>query len=79
MLNRTQSVGIYPISLKEYEENLDGSVEERLNRMKKMSYRPQAARRVYIPKGNGKQRPLGIFTLEDRMAQKVMSLILEAI
>jgi RNA-directed DNA polymerase len=79
MLNRTESVGIDRISLKAYEENMDSNVEDLLNRMKRMSYRPQAARRVYIPKGNGKARPLGILTVEDRMVQKVMSRILEAV
>jgi RNA-directed DNA polymerase len=79
MLNRTESVGIDRISLKAYEEDVERNVEDLLNRMKKMSYRPQAARRAYIPKGNGKQRPLGILTVEDRMVQKVMSRILEAI
>lgn len=79
MLNRTESVGIDRISIEAYEENVDRNVVDLLNRMKKMSYRPQAARRVYIPKGNGKQRPLGILAVEDRMMQKVMSRILEGI
>jgi RNA-directed DNA polymerase len=42
MLNRTESVGIDRVSLKAYEEDVERNVEDLLNRMKKMSYRPQA-------------------------------------
>ena len=79
MLKKNKAPGIDHVTLEDYEKNLAGNVENLLSRMKTMSYRPQAVRRTYIPKDNGKTRPLGIPTIEDKMVQMAFAQILEAI
>ena len=52
--------GVDEMTWEEYDKNLDENINALMAKMKQFSYRPQPARRVYIPKANGKLRPLGI-------------------
>jgi len=54
-------------------------IEKLINSLKDESYQPQPSRRVYIPKKNGKMRPLGVPAFEDKLLQEVVRMVLEAI
>ena len=71
--------GIDGIGKEEYSVNLDENLEGLINKMKTFSYKPKPVKRVYIPKCNGKLRPLGLPSYEDRLVQGVMAEILNAI
>ncbi|MCP4949528.1 MAG: group II intron reverse transcriptase/maturase, partial [Aestuariibacter sp.] len=63
----------------QYGENLDSNISQLVKRLKRGDYRSRLIRRKYIPKGNGKERPLGIPVVEDRLLQGAARLLLEAI
>lgn len=74
------ATGIDGIGKEQYEENLINNVDELLNKMKTMSYKPKEVKRVYIPKSGSKElRPLGIPSYEDKLVQGAMADILNEI
>jgi group II intron reverse transcriptase/maturase len=71
--------GIDGVSKADYEEHLDENLDKLVDRLKRKAYHPQPARRVEIPKDNGKTRPLSIYCYEDKLVQEALKRILEAI
>jgi len=78
-LGRDRASGIDGVTWREYGENLDENLKGLVTRMKAKRYKPLPARRVYIPKGEHSKRPLGLPALEDKIVQKGIARILEAI
>ncbi len=62
-----------------YEQNLEENLRQLVQRLKNKSYHARLVRRKYIPKGEGKWRPLGIPALEDKLVQLAVAQILNAI
>lgn len=79
-LRKDAASGIDGVTKEQYGYNLEEHLEELIERLHRMAYRPQGVRRVYIPKpGSNKQRPIGIPSLEDKLVQAGLVRILEAI
>ena len=78
-MDGTKAKGIDGVSKADYEEHLDENLDRLVDRLKRKAYHPQLARRVEIPKDNGKTRPLSIYCYEDKLAQEALKRILEAV
>ena len=70
------SGGIDGVTIEEYARNEQENILKLLEKLKAKEYKPTPVRRVYIPKKDGKKRPLGIPTLEDRIVQQALTDIL---
>ena len=73
------ALGIDRQSAEQYAASLEDNLQSLLGRAKSGMYRAPAVRRVHIPKGNGETRPLGIPTFEDKVLQRAVAMILEAV
>jgi len=71
--------GVDGFVARDYEEDLDRNLSGLLNRAKDGSYRAPPVRRVEIPKGKGETRPIGIPTIEDKVLQRAVTMVLSAV
>ena len=78
-VKRHAAAGIDGQTWEQYGQNLEKNIKELTERLRRGAYQAAPVRRVYIPKADGRQRPLGIITLEDKLVQYVVSEILTTI
>ncbi len=78
-LNKGAASGVDKVTAEAYAEDLHTNIQRLVERLKTKRYRAKLVRRVYIPKEHGKQRPLGIPALEDRLIQSAAAKVLTAI
>jgi group II intron reverse transcriptase/maturase len=78
-LKRDAVAGIDGETWQHYGENLEENLKDLSDRLKRGAYRAKPVRRTYIPKTDGRQRPLGVPTLEDKIVQRAVVGVLNAI
>ena len=76
---KQKAVGVDGITKEKYGKNLEENLLRLIEEMKSFSYKPKPVRRAYIPKHDGKERPLGIPSYEDKLVQGVMRRILDEV
>jgi RNA-directed DNA polymerase len=78
-LNKDAASGVDEVSAAEYAKDLYANVEALAERLKSKRYRAKLVRRTFIPKEKGKERPLGILVIEDKLVQAACAKLLTAI
>lgn len=78
-LRKNAAIGVDGVTKEQYGQELGKNIQDLHERMKAKKYRHQPIRRVHIPKGNGKSRPIGVSAIEDKVVQTALREVLEAI
>src|SRR5271157_5755217 len=78
-LKKDAAPGVDGTTWSDYEVDLERRLEELHDRVHRGAYRPQPSRRVYIPKADGRQRPLAVAAVEDKIVQGAVAMVLSAI
>jgi group II intron reverse transcriptase/maturase len=78
-LKREAAPGVDGETWRHYGEALEGNLQDLSDRLKRGAYRAKPVRRTYIPKADGRQRPLGVTALEDKIVQRATVEVLNAI
>jgi RNA-directed DNA polymerase len=78
-LKKSAAVGVDGVTWREYEQDLEANIADLHDRIHRGAYRARPSRRVWIPKPDGRQRPLGIASLEDKIVQQAVLWVLQSI
>lgn len=78
-LKRKASPGVDGVTWQEYGEGLEERLQDLSGRLQRGGYRARPVKRSYIPKPDGRQRPLGITTVEDKVVQTAMTMVLNEV
>ena len=78
-LKKDAAPGVDGLAWRDYETNLEGNLEDLHDRVHRGAYRALPSRRQYIPKADGRQRPIAICALEDKIVQRATAVVLNAI
>jgi len=78
-LKKTVAVGVDGVTWHDYEREVEAHIADLHGRIHRGAYRAKPSRRVWIPKPDGRQRPLGIASLEDKIVQQAMLWVLQSI
>src|SRR5271156_2637920 len=78
-LKRTAAPGVDGVTWQQYGEGVEVRLQDLHDRVHSGAYRAQPSRRIYIPKADGRQRPLGIAALEDKIVQQAVVTVLNQI
>lgn len=78
-LKRTSAPGVDGVTWKQYGEDLEANLEDLSGRLQRGAYRAKPVERAYIPKGDGRMRPIGKPTLEDKIVQRAAAEVMGAV
>jgi retron-type reverse transcriptase len=78
-VRKSGAAGVDGVTAAEYASNLEANLASLCQRFRDGTYRAPPVRRVYIPKGKGKRRPIGIPTFEDKILQHAVTTVLNAV
>jgi len=78
-MDGNKAAGVDDVTKAEYEADLDANLKRLVEQLKRKNYKPQPSLRVYIPKANGKLRPIGMAAYEDKLVQSALGRVLMAV
>jgi group II intron reverse transcriptase/maturase len=78
-LKRNAAAGVDGVTWRAYGDNLETNLRDLADRLKRGAYRAKPVRRAFIPKADGRQRPLGVPALEDKLVQRAVVEVLNAV